>query len=130
LDLTNSIFNTNNIKIVDDVTNSPILTDLTKTYTTFVNTGGLFVNSNTILAVIKPKPGSTAGNRNDVTYTLTFGYDKSYTDYTFFETDVNARFNNYVDPISGRNIFSGIDLTHTITPTGYQIFLNIKIAKN
>jgi len=129
MDFTNSIFNTNNIKIVDDVTNSPILTDLTKTYTTFVNTGGLFVNSNTILAVIKPKTGSTAGNRNDVTYTLTFGYDKSYTDYTFFETDVNARFNNYVDPISGRNIFSGIDLTHTITPTGYQIFLNIKIAK-
>jgi len=128
MDLTNSIFNTNNIKLVDSV-GSSLLTDLTKPYNTFVNTGGLFVNNNTILAVIKPKPGSTAGNRNDVTYTLTFGYDKSYTDYTFFETDVNTIFNNYVDPISGRNIFAGTKLSHIITPTGYQIFLNVKIAK-
>lgn len=128
MDLTNSIFNTNNIKLVDSF-GSSLLTDLTKPYNTFVNTGGLFVNNNTILAVIKPKPGSTAGNRNDVTYTLTFGYDKSYTDYTFFETDVNTIFNNYVDPISGRNIFAGTKLSHVITPTGYQIFLNVKITK-
>jgi hypothetical protein len=129
MDLTNSIFNTNNIKLVDQNNGSSILTDLNQQYNTFVNTGGLFVNSNTILAVIKPKPGSTAGNQNDVTYTLTFGYDKSYTDYTFFETDVNTIFNNYVDPISGRNIFAGTTLSHVITPTGYQIFLNVKIAK-
>lgn len=131
MDLTNSIFNTNNIQLIDPIatTNKSLLLDLTKQYNTFVNTGGLFVTTDTILAVIKPKLGSTAGNRNDVTYTLTFGQDKSYTDYIFFEADVNNVFNNYVDPISGRNIFAGTQLTHTITATGYQIFLDIKIAK-
>jgi len=131
MDLTGSIFDTYNLKLIDpEAKEKPsLLIDLTKQYNTFVNTGGLFVTSETILAVIYPKPGSTAGNRNDVTYTLKFGQDKSYTDYIFFEADVNNLFNNYVDPISGRNIFSGTKLLNKITATGYQIFLDIKIAK-
>uniref|UniRef100_A0A6C0JMT2 Uncharacterized protein n=1 Tax=viral metagenome TaxID=1070528 RepID=A0A6C0JMT2_9ZZZZ len=131
MDLTNSIFNTNNIKLIDPTatTNKSLLVDLTKQYNAFVNTGGLFVTADTILAVIRPKTGSTAGNRNDLPIELKFGRDQSYTDYIFFEADVNNLFNNYVDPISGRNIFAETQLSHTITETGYQIFLNIKIAK-
>jgi hypothetical protein len=128
MDLTNSIFNTNNIKITDSIGNS-LLTDLTKTYTTFVNTGGIFVTAGTIIAVIYPKPGVNAGNQGDVTYTLSFPTDKTYTDYTFFETDVNTIINNFVDPISGRTIFAGTRLSHNIEPTGYQITLTININK-
>ena len=128
IDFTNSIFNTNNIKITDSLGNS-ILTDLTKTYTTFVNTGGIFVTAGTIVAIIYPKQVNSNGNSGDVTYTLSFDTDKTFTDYIFFEEEVNYIFNNYVDEISGRTIFAGTRLTHVIEPTGYQITLTINIAK-
>lgn len=128
MDFTESIFNTNNIKITDSSGNT-LLTDLTKTYTTFVNTGGIFVTAGTVVAVIYPKPGTSFGNQGDVTYTLAFDTDKTYTDYTFFEEEVNYIFNNFVDPISGRTIFAGTRLTHVIQPTGYQITLTVNIAK-
>lgn len=128
MDLTNTMFNTNNILITDENGNT-LLTDLTKTYESFVNTGILFVTADTLIAVIYPKPGTYYGNQGDVTYTLKFGANKTYTDYTFLEEDVNNVFNDYVDPISGRTIFSGTKLTHIVSQTGYQIFLNIKIAK-
>ena len=128
MDLTNSIFNTNNIKIAD-LNGNTLLTDLTQTYSTYVNTGGIYVTSNTLLAVIYPKPGSTNGNQGDVTYNLYFPNNKTYTDYTFFETDVNSIFTNYVDPISGRTIFAGTRLSHIVQPSGYLITLTINIEK-
>jgi hypothetical protein len=128
MDLTTSIFNTNNIKITDELGNT-LLTDLTKKYNSFVNTGGIFVTAGTIVAIIYPKPGTTAGNQGDVTYTLSFTEDKIYTDYTFFEIDVNKIFNDFVDPISGRTIFAGTKLSHVVELTGYQITLTINIAK-
>ena len=128
MDLTNSIMNKNHIRLKDSNGNK-ILTDLTITYSTFINRGGISVNPNTILAVIYPKQNINNGNRGDVTYTLTFGQTKFYTDYIFFETDVNNIFNNYIDPISGRNIFAGTKLTHKTSKTGYDVTFTIKIAK-
>ena len=128
MDLTNSILNKNHIRL-KDASGNKILTDLTKTYSTFINRGGISVNSNTILAVIYPKNNTNNGNKGDVTYTLRFGQSTNYTDYTFFESDVNKIFNTYIDPITGRNIFTGTKLTHTTTKTGYQVTFTIKIAK-
>ena len=127
MDLTNSILNTTNIQITDN--GNTILTDLTRTYNTFINFGGIFVPSDTILADIYPKPNTSNGNNGDVRYLLKFTEAKTYTDYIFFENDVNTIFSNYVDPKSGRTIFAGTNLSHIVTDIGYQITFTIKIAK-
>lgn len=128
MELSNTIFNSNNIQI-RDTTGNTLLSDLKQKYTTFVNAGGISVNADTLLAVIYPKPNTYYGNQNDVTYNLTFGEPKIYTDYIFFENDVNNIFNNYVDPLSGRTIFAGTNLSHIVTEDGYQVTFTIKIAK-
>ena len=128
MDLTNTIFNSNNIRITD-ISGNTILTDLSQNYTTFINTGGITVNADTLLAVIYPKPNTNYGNQNDVTYNLTFGESRSFTDYIFFENAVNQKFNDYIDPLSGRTIFAGTNLSHIVTQNGYQVTLTIRIAK-
>jgi hypothetical protein len=128
MDLTNSILNSNNIQIRDTSGNT-LLTDLTQKYTTFVNAGGISVNPDTILAVIYPKPNTYYGNQNDVSYNLTFGESRSYTDYTFFENAVNQKFNDFIDPLSGRTIFAGTNLSHVVRQNEYQVTFTIKIAK-
>lgn len=128
LDLSTTILNSNNIQITD-ISGNTLLMDLTKTYSTFVNPGGITVNADTLLAVIYPKPNTYYGNQNDVSYNLTFGQSKAYTDYIFFENDVNYIFNNYIDPLSGRTIFAGTNLSHIVTQDGYKVTFTIKIAK-
>jgi len=128
MDLSNSILNSNNIQIRDTNGNT-LLTDLTQKYTTFVNAGGISVNPDTILAVIYPKPNTYYGNQNDVSYNLTFGESRLYTDYIFFENAVNQKFNDYIDPLSGRTIFAGTKLSHIVTQNEYQVTFTIKIAK-
>jgi hypothetical protein len=128
MDLSNSIFNSNNIQI-RDIGGNTLLTDLTQKYTTFVNAGGISVNPDTILAVIYPKPNTYYGNKNDVSYNLTFGESRSYTDYIFFENAVNQKFNDFIDPLSGRTIFAGTNLSHVVRQNEYQVTFTIKIAK-
>jgi len=127
MDLTNSIFNSNNIYLNNN--GSTLLTDLTKTYSTIVNFGAINVTTDTILAVIYPTPNTDYGNKNDITYIIKFPQNKTYTDYVFFENDVNYIFNNFIDEISNRAIFAGTHLSHIITQNGYQITITIKIAK-
>ena len=128
IDLSNSILNSNNIQI-RDIGGNTLLTDLTQKYTTFVNAGGISVNPDTILAVIYPKPNTYYGNQNDVSYNLTFGESRSYTDYIFFENAVNQKFNDFIDPLSGRTIFAGTNLSHIVRQNEYQVTFTIKIAK-
>ena len=128
MELSNSILNSNNIQIRDTRGNT-LLTDLTQKYTTFVNAGGISVNPDTILAVIYPKPNTYYGNQNDVSYNLTFGESRSYTDYIFFENAVNQKFNDFIDPLSGRTIFAGTNLSHVVRQNEYQVTFTIKIAK-
>jgi len=127
MDLTESILSSTNIDITNN--GNKILTDLSKTYTCSINRGGISVDSNTILAVIKPISDSNYGNKNDITYILKFGKTKYYTDYPFFENDVNNLFSNYIDPLSGRTIFAGTNLSHVRTDIGYNITFTIRIAK-
>jgi len=127
MDLTNSIFNTINIQLNDN--GNTIITDLTRTYTTFINFGGIDVTNDTILAEIYPKTGTTNGNQGDVRFILKFPESKTYTDYIFFENDVNNIFSSYIDPKSGRTIFAGSNLSNKVTDIGYQVTLTIKIAK-
>jgi hypothetical protein len=128
MDLTNTIFNSNNIRITDTIGNT-ILTDLSQNYTTKVNAGAITVSADTLLAVIYPKPNTNYGNQNDVTYNLTFGESRTFTDYIFFENAVNQKFQNYIDPLSGRTIFAGTNLSHIVTQNVYQVTLTIRIAK-
>ena len=127
MDLTNSIFNTINIQLNNN--GSKILTDLTRTYTTFINFGSIHVTNDMILTEIYPKTETTSGNQGDVRYILKFSETKTYTDYIFFENDVNNIFSSYIDPKSGRTIFAGSNLSHILTDIGYQVSLTIKIAK-
>ena len=128
MELSKSILNSNNIQI-RDIFGNTLLTDLTQKYTTFVNAGGISVNPDTILAVIYPKPNTYYGNQNDVSYNLTFGESRSYTDYIFFENAVNQKFNDFIDPLSGRTIFAGTNLSHVVRQNEYQVTFTIKIAK-
>jgi hypothetical protein len=127
MDLTNSIFNSVNIQLNDN--GNTILTDLTRTYSSFINFGGIVVTGDTILAEIYPNPNTAIGNKGDVRYILKFPETKLYTDYVFFENDVNSIFSSYIDPKSGRTIFAGTNLSHVVTDIGYQITFTIKITK-
>jgi hypothetical protein len=128
MDLSNSILNSYGIQITD-ASNNTLITDLTQKYSTFVNVGGFSVNADTVLAEFFPDPNQKNGNQNDTKFILIFGESKYYTDYVYFESDVNNIFNNFIDPMSGRTIFAGTNLSHVTTSTGYEVTMTIKINK-
>ena len=68
-----------------------------------------------IICIIKPKSGG--GNEQDVEYTLTFESvltTSGFYTYPQIETLINTVFNDYQDPISGRNIFQGTTLSNSV----------------
>ena len=138
IDLTDSIFTTGSIVLQDDngnALNDSTLTldDLTQTYTAKANIGTRIHPGDQIICRIRPKASETNGNKDDVTYTITLADNSdsiTFSNYTGLQDVINARFANYVDPISNKNIFSGTTLTTTGTIDGvYQINFNIKVLK-
>ena len=131
IDLTDSIFKTNILLKNNDGSDltSDILTDLTQTYSANVNAGGVNVLQGTIICTINPKTGTTNGNEGDTTYVLSFDQNYSFNSYPEFEAQINSILTNFVDPISGLNIFAGTALTSTFSNGQYSINFNINITK-
>jgi len=131
MDLTGSIFKTNILLKNNDGTDlsSDILTDLTQTYTANVNAGGVNVLQGTIICTINPKTGTINGNEGDTSYVIVFDQDYSFNSYPEFEAQINIILTNYIDPISGLNIFAGTALTSSFINGSYVINFNINITK-
>jgi hypothetical protein len=131
MDLTGSIFKTNILLKNTDGTDlsSDILTDLTQTYTANVNAGGVNVLQGTIICTINPKTGTINGNEGDTSYVIVFDQDYSFNSYPEFEAQINIILTNYIDPISGLNIFAGTALTSSFINGSYVINFNINITK-
>jgi hypothetical protein len=131
MDLTGSIFKTNILLKNNDGTDlsSDILTDLTQTYTANVNAGGVNVLQGTIICTINPKTGTINGNEDDTSYVIVFDQDYSFNSYPEFEAQINIILTNYIDPISGLNIFAGTELTSSLINGSYVINFNINITK-
>jgi hypothetical protein len=112
-----------------------------------INQGNYTINENQKIFTIYPIDNNNAiGNENDISYnfsidTTNSSYNfapftsegKSTNDFTEYIEPINDALNDFVDPISGLNIFSGTDLSYSIVTDGnnsfYDISLNIKIKK-
>jgi len=91
-------------------------------------------NSSTpLVCKIKPKTNTENGNENDVTYEIRLATSKSqYTNYPELETEVNEAFSSFEDPLTGLNIFNGIELGSEVdddTSSFYVITFSINISK-
>jgi hypothetical protein len=91
-------------------------------------------NSSTpLVCKIKPKTNTENGNENDVTYEIRLATSKSqYTNYPELETEVNEAFSSFEDPLTGLNIFNGIELGSEVdndTNSFYVITFSINISK-
>ena len=134
IDLQGGIFETV-IKLIIDENASPItyyseLTDLTLTYNAKLAIASRQLDPTDIICIIKPKSGG--GNEQDVEYTLTFESvltTSGFYTYPQIETLINTVFNDYQDPISGRNIFQGTTLSNSVENNLFEIDFNITINK-
>jgi len=122
-----------------------ILQDLTSTITNKedIAQGSYTINENQKIFTIYPIDNNNAiGNENDVSYNMfidtsvsSYGFADfndatSTNDFTKYITPINDALNDFVDPISGLNIFSGTNLSYsTNVNSTYDISLNIKINK-
>jgi len=122
-----------------------ILQDLTSTITNKedIAQGSYTINENQKIFTIYPIDNNNAiGNENDVSYNMfidtsvsSYGFADfndatSTNDFTKYITPINDALNDFVDPISGLNIFSGTIVSYsTNVNSTYDISLNIKINK-
>lgn len=130
IDLQGGIFETIIKLIVSPNLYYTELTDLTKTYNSKVAIASREISPTDIICIIKPKSGG--GNEFDINYTLTFESvitTAAFYTYTQIETMLNTIFNDYIDPISGRNIFQGTTLSNSVENNLYEIQFNITINK-
>lgn len=91
-------------------------------------------SSTPLVCKIKPKTNTENGNENDVTYEIRLASDKDqYTNYPELETEVNEAFSSFEDPLTGLNIFNGIELGSEVDNTTgisfYVITFSINISK-
>lgn len=93
-------------------------------------------SSTPLVCKIKPKTNTENGNENDVTYEIRLASDKGqYNNYPELETEVNEAFSSFEDPLTGLNIFNGIELGSVVDVDDdnnisfYVITFSINISK-
>lgn len=134
------IFNTGIIEL--NVNGSPISDDAAGTYYNLDQdfraevSGSLSIVEDALICIVRPKSGSEAGNKNDVSYNLYLGNSiasntVNFASYPGLQQEINNYLLAYIDPISNVNIFAGSTLTSTFNSgtSTYSINFNLDIEK-
>jgi len=77
------------------------------------------------IAVISPS--GDYGNKAEPPHSIKSPTEKTYTTYQELETAINICFNNYVDELTGLNIFSGTNVNFKINPSTQKIDCSLTV---